>query len=126
MDDGVIVYVSNNHVLGNPILAYNSSDSRKASFEISIPADTDLDHATSAIVSAVASVDDVLGGPAPAVQATELVNDAVTLSISYWYPATVSSSSGVTDGVIRATTSALSSAGIHLTVRSVTVTQASA
>ena len=73
-DDGVIVYVSDNQVLGNPIQVYSSSDSRKASFEIGIPADTDLDHATSAIVSA---------------------------------------------------TSALSSAGIHLTVRSVTVTQAS-
>jgi small-conductance mechanosensitive channel len=126
MDDGVMVYVSNNQVIGNPVRVYSSSDSRKASFEIRIPADTDLDHATSAIVSAVASVDDVLDDPAPAVQAAELVNDAVTLSISYWYPATVSSSSGVTDGVIRATTSALSSAGIHLTVRSVTVTEAPA
>ena len=125
-DHGVIVYVSNNQVLGNPIVVYSASDSRKASFQISIPAATDLDHATSTIVSAVTSVDDVVDDPAPAVQAAELVNDAVTLSISYWYPSTMSSSSGVTDGVIRATISALSNAGIQLAVRDVDVTQASA
>jgi small-conductance mechanosensitive channel len=125
-DDGVIVYVSNNQVLGNPILVFSKSDSRKASFQITIPADTDLDDATSAIMPAVTSVDDVVDDPAPAVQATRLVDDALTLSISYWYPATMSSSSGVTDAVIRATISALSGAGIQLTVRRVEVAQGSA
>jgi len=124
--DGVVVYVSNNQVLGNPILVYNSSDSRKASVLLSVPAATDLDHATSAILSAVASVDDVVGDPAPSVQAAEVVNDAVTLSIGYWYPAKMINSSAVTDGVIRAAISALSSAGVDLTAQSVTVTQATA
>jgi len=125
-DDGVIVYISNNQVLGNPIQVYSTSDSRKASFEISISAATDLDDATSVVVSAVTSVDDVVDDPAPAVQAAELVDDTVTLSVSYWYPSTMSSSSGVTDGVIRATISALSNADIQLAVRDLDVTQASA
>jgi len=103
---------------------YSSSDSRKASFQISVAATTDLDHATSTIAGAVTSIDDVVDDPAPTVQAAELINDAVALSISYWYPATMINSSAVTDEVIRSTISALNSAGIELTAQSVTVTQA--
>jgi len=124
--DGIVVYVSNNQVLGNPIQVYSKSDSRKALIEISIPAQTDLDDATSKILSAVASVDDVVDDPSPAVQAVEVVYDTITLSVSYWFPSTMESSSDVTDAVIRATMPALTDAGIQLTPRQVDVTQTSA
>lgn len=124
--DGIVVYVSNNQVLGNPIQVFSKSDSRKASVEIRVSAETDLDDATSKILSAVANVDDVVDDPSPAVQAVDVVDDTITLSISYWFPSTMESSSGVTDAVIRATVPALADAGIRLTPRQVSVTQTSA
>jgi small-conductance mechanosensitive channel len=50
------------------------------------------------------------------VQATGFASSAITLSISYWYPSTMTSDSSVTDGVIRAVKTALTKAGIELAV----------
>ena len=70
--DGIVVYVSNNQVLGNPIVVYSSSDNRKGSFDISVPSDTDLDELTSVLLKAIGSVEHVVDDPAPAVQAMAL------------------------------------------------------
>ena len=121
--DGVLVYISNNQVLGNPITVYSSTKGRKASFDISVHSNTDLDAITSAVTAAISSVDDVLDDPGPAVEASGIADNAITLTISYWYPATMSGSSGVTDGAIRATMSALHTADIELSVPERTVTQ---
>lgn len=121
--DGVLVYISNNQVLGNPITVYSSTDGRKASFDISVHSNTDLDAITSAVTAAISSVDDVLDDPGPAVEASGITDNAITLTISYWYPATMSGSSGVTDGAIRATMSALHTADIELSVPERTVMQ---
>ena len=67
--------------------------------------------------------DDVLDDPGPAVEASGITDNAITLTISYWYPATMSGPSGVTDGAIRATMSALHAADIELSVPERTVTQ---
>jgi small-conductance mechanosensitive channel len=115
-DDGVVVFVSNNQVLGNPITVYTGSDSRKGSFDIRISARVDLDEVTSVVMDAVTSVDDVVADPSPAVQAAAVTDDAITLTISYWYPTTFQTGSSVTDGVIRATMAALQQADIALAV----------
>jgi small-conductance mechanosensitive channel len=114
--DGVVVYVSNNQVLGNPIVVYNAQDSRKGTFDIAVPSDTDLDDLTSTLMTAIGSVDDVVADPAPAVQATALTDNAITLNISYWYPSTSQTGATAADGVIRSTMEALSQAGIELAV----------
>ena len=121
--DGVLVFISNNQVLGNPITVYSSTKGRKASFDISVPSNTDLDAITSAVTAAISSVDDVLDDPGPAVEASGITDNAITLTISYWYPATMSGSSGVTDGAIRATMSALHTAHIELSVPERTLMQ---
>lgn len=121
-DDGVIIHVSNNQVLSNPILVYSATESRKASFDIGVPLDTDLDDVTSTLMAAVTSVDDVVAKPAPQIQAVGFADNAITLTIGYWYPSTMTSGSGVTDGVIRATKSALAKADIELSVPDVRVT----
>ena len=115
-DDGVVVFVSNNQVLGNPITVYTASDSRKGSFDIRISALVDLDEVTAVVIDAVTSVDDVVADPPPAVQAAAVTDDAITLTISYWYPTTFQTGSSVTDGVIRATMAALQQADIALAV----------
>jgi small-conductance mechanosensitive channel len=112
--DGTVVHVSNNQVLSNPIVVYTSSESRKASFDIGVSLQTDLGNATSVLMAAITSADDVAAKPAPQVQAMGFTNNAITLTISYWYPSSMTSSSGVTDAVIRATKSALAKADIEL------------
>ena len=123
--DGVLVYISNNQVLGNPITVYSSSEGRKASFDIVVPSGTDLDEITSVLTRSISAVDDVLDDPAPAVQASGIIDNDIKLSISYWYPATMSGSSGITDGAIRATVSALRDAGIQLPSPGLSVTTTS-
>ena len=124
-DDGVVIHVSNNQVLSNPIVVYTAAESRKSSFDIGVPLDTDLDDVTSVLMAAVTSVDDVVAKPAPQIQAAGLADNAITLTISYWYPSTMTSGSGATDGVIRATKSALEKADIELSVPDVRVTTTS-
>ena len=113
-EDGVVVFVSNNQVLGNPILVYSESESRKATFDIRVPATTDLDDVTSVLMKAATSVDQVVDKPSPSIQATGLTDNAIKLSINYWYPSTMINDSDATDAVIRATTSALREANIEL------------
>jgi len=114
--DGTIVHVSNNQVLSNPIVVYSSSDSRKATFDIDVPPRTDLQNLTSLLVAAISSIENVADEPAPQAQATGFTNNAITFTIGYWYPSTMTSSSDVTDAVIRATQSALAEAGVELAV----------
>jgi small-conductance mechanosensitive channel len=121
--DGVVVYVSNNQVLGNPIVVYSAQDSRKGNFDITVPPDTDLDHLTSMLMTAITSVDDVVADPEPAIQATALTDNAITLNISYSYPSTNQTGSTIADGVIRATTAALREAGTELAVPAAKLTE---
>ena len=121
--DGVVVYVSNNQVLGNPIVVYSAENSRKGKFEIRVPATTDLDHVTDVLLSAITSIDDVVDDPAPAVQATALADDRITLDVSYWFPATEETGSGVADRAIRAGMAALNSADIALAVPDAKITE---
>jgi small-conductance mechanosensitive channel len=115
-DDGVVVFVSNNQVLGNPITVYTASDNRKGSFDIKVLVNTDLDEVTRVLIDAVTSVDHVASDPPPAVQAAAVTDDAITLSITYWFPTTFQTGSSVTDGVIRATMAALTKGGIALAI----------
>jgi len=123
--DGVLVHISNNQVLGNPFEVYSSMEHRRSSFEIRVPASTDLDALSTTVTGAVGAVSDVADQPAPSVQAIGVADNSVQLPVSYWFSATIESSSGVNDGAIRATMAALRDAGIELTVPDVEVTTSS-
>jgi small-conductance mechanosensitive channel len=114
--DGLRIHVANTDVLNAPIVVYTAYDSRKAAFNVSVTHDTDLDKATRLLIKVISGVDGVQQDPAPEVHATGLASTAITLSISYWYPSSMTSDSSVTDGVIRAVKSALSEVGIELAV----------
>ena len=115
-NDGRRVHVPNTEVLSQPIVVYSAYDSRKATFDVSVDHETDLDAATRRLVDAISGVAQVEKDPAPAVQATGFADNAITLSISYWYPSSLTSDSVVTDSVIRAVKGALTKAGIELAV----------
>jgi small-conductance mechanosensitive channel len=115
-NDGRRVHVPNTEVLSQPIVVYSAYDSRKATFEVRVDHDTDLDEATRRLVDAISGVAQVEKEPAPAVQATGFADNAITLSVGYWYPSSLTSDLAVTDGVIRAVKGALTKAGIELAV----------
>jgi small-conductance mechanosensitive channel len=114
--DGLRIHVANTDVLTAPIVVYTAYDSRKAAFNVSVAHNTDLDKTTHLLIEAISGVDNVQQDPAPGVQATGFASTAITLSISYWYPSSMTSDSAVTDGVIRGVKTALSEAGIELAV----------
>ena len=114
--DGLRIHVANTDVLSAPIVVYTAYDSRKAAFDVSVTHDTDLDKATRLLIKAISGVDGVQQDPAPGVHATGFASTGITLSISYWYPSSITSDSSVTDGVIRAVKNALNEAEIELAV----------
>jgi small-conductance mechanosensitive channel len=114
--EGLRINIPNTDVLSHPIVVYSAYDARKAEFAISVAHDTDLDKATRLLVEAISAVDKVQQDPAPEVQAKGFDGTAVTLSISYWYPSSMTSDGPVTDGVIRAVKKALAEAEIELAV----------
>ena len=76
--------------------------------------DTDLDELTTLILDAISGVESVVKDPVPSVQASGFHYNAVTMTISYWYPSSMSSGSTPTDGVIRAVTKAITDSSIEL------------
>ncbi len=121
--DGQEIHIPNTEVLKNPIVVYTARSNRKASFDIPVSFATDLDALTKVVLTALSGVEGLQSDPAPAVQASGIRDSAITLSISYWYPSSMSSGSDVTDGAIRAVRRALADAGIHPAPPTVAVDQ---
>ena len=112
--DGREIHIPNTEVLSKPIVVYTATESRKASFDITVAFETDLDTTIDLLTKAVAGVDGILTNPAPSVQASAIHNNTITLSVGYWYPSSESSGSNATDGAIQAVTKAIVDAGVAL------------
>ena len=97
-------------------MIYTAGKNRRASFDITVAFETDLDRIIGLLQPAVASVDDVAPEPTPSVQASALDNNAITLTIEYWYPSSMASGSAATDGAIRAVRRALADEGVALAI----------
>jgi small conductance mechanosensitive channel len=121
--DGREIHIPNTEVLKNPIVVYTARSNRKASFDIPVSFATDLDAITKVVLAALNGVEGLQSDPAPAVQASGIRDNAITLSISYWYPSSMASGSDVTDGAIRAVRRALADAGIEPAPPAVAVDQ---
>ena len=67
--DGPQIHIPNSQVLSGPIVVFTASDNRKASFDITVAYDADLNAAAQALLEAVSGVDGVQQDPAPKVQA---------------------------------------------------------
>ena len=119
--DGPQIHIPNSQVLNGPIVVFTASDNRKASFDITVAYDADLNAAAQALLEAVSGVDGVQQDPAPKVQASAFANNTITLTVSYWYPSSMTSASTVTDGVIRACRDVLVGADISPAVPAVDV-----
>jgi small conductance mechanosensitive channel len=94
---GVSIHIPNVEVAGKVIEVYTAYDSRKAEFAFSVDFATDLDDLTERLVKSMTALDIVESKPAPAVQATGYDDDAITLSISFWYTSSQNSDSAASD-----------------------------
>lgn len=121
--DGREIHIPNTEVLKKPIVVFTATDSRKTEFDITVAFDTDLDGATRLLTGAISGVEHVLTDPIPTVQASGFDHTAITLTIGYWYPSSMSSGSSATDGVIRAVKQALAGAGIEPAMPTVGIDQ---
>ncbi len=121
--DGREVHIPNTEVLKQPIEVFTATDSRKAEIDITVAFDTDLDAVTKLLTGAISGVENVLKDPVPTVQASGFDHTAITLTIGYWYPSSMSSGSAATDGAIRAVKKALTDAGIEPALPTVGIDQ---
>jgi len=119
--DGHRVHIPNSEVLGDPIVVYTAFDNLRAAFDIAVAHETDLERLIPQLLQAVAAVEGVQGDPAPSVRASDLANNAITVTVSYWYSSSMSSGSAVTDGVIRACKQILVGANVQLAAMAVDV-----
>jgi small-conductance mechanosensitive channel len=123
--DGQRVHIPNTDVVSDAIIVYTASDSLKSAFDIAVAFETDLERLTPQLLKAVSTVEGVQQDPAPSVQATDFANNAITLTVSYWYPSSMKSGAAVTDGAIRACKKVLVDADVRLAVPAVDVEEAS-
>lgn len=100
--DGCRVHVPNTEVLSQPIVVYTAFESRKGEVEIKVEFGTDLAVLTDRLTKAISGLDGVETDPAPSAQASGYEGAAITISISFWYPSTMTSDSDVLDRVVRA------------------------
>ena len=119
--DGRRVHIPNTEVLGDPIVVYTAFDNLRAEFDIAIAYEADLERLIPQLLKAVAAVEGVQGDPAPSVRASDFANNAITMTVSYWYSSSMSSGSAVTDGVIRACQQVLVGANVQLAAPAVDV-----
>ncbi len=112
--DGRRVHVPNTEVLSQPIVVYSAFESRKGDVEINVAFGTDLTALTEHLTQAISAVSGVESKPAPSVQASGYSGAAVTVSISFWYPSTMTSDSDVLDRVVRAINATLSDDDVAL------------
>ena len=82
--DGHRVIVPNADVYQSAIKVLTAFDSRRTNLEIGVGYDDDLDQAETAILDACASVEDVLGEPAPQAYLIGLGDNAVVFDLRYW------------------------------------------
>ena len=112
--DGVKSYIPNTSMLGEMVNVYTALDARRAEFEMSLPAGTDIEKALGIISKSLATADGVVSNPAPDVLATSLDQDAMIVTARIWYSSSLKSDSAPVSCAIRAVRNALDHAGIEL------------
>jgi small conductance mechanosensitive channel len=113
--DGIRVFIPNQDMLKQTVKVYTSFDHRRATFDVVLARSSHLDAAAKTIREAVAGADGVVADPAPTVQATALQQNGMTFAVEYWYRSSHASDGAATDAAIRATSAAITRAGLDLT-----------
>ena len=101
-------------MLGEMVHVYTASDARRAQFDMSLPAGTDIAKALGIISKTLTTSDGVLPDPAPEVLATRLDQDAMIVTARTWYSSKVKTDTALVSAATLAVRKALDAAGIGL------------
>lgn len=112
--DGVRSHIPNTSLLGQTINVYTAFDTRRAEFDMSLAAGTDITAALGAITKALATADGVASDPAPEVLPSRLDQDAMIVTARIWYPSSMTSDIEPVAAAILAVRNALDEVGIEL------------
>lgn len=112
--EGHRVHIPNTDVLGGTIVVLTAFDSRRATVEIGVDPNADLDEVTKVLIDAVSAVQNVLPDPAPAVMARSFGDGFINLSVRFWFGPDTHSDVRVTDSAVRAIQRAVNDAGIAM------------
>ena len=112
--DGVRSHIPNTSLLGQTVNVYTAFDTRRAEFDLSLAAGTDIATALGVIAKALPTADGVASDPTPEVLASRLDQDAVIVTARIWYSSSMTSDSEPVGAAILAIRTALDKAGIEL------------
>jgi small conductance mechanosensitive channel len=112
--DGVRSYIPNTSMLGEMVHVYTASDARRAQFDMSLAAGTDIAKAIGIISKSLATTDGVLSDPASEVLATRLDQDALIVTARLWYSSKVKTDTAPVSAAMLAVRNALDDADIGL------------
>ena len=112
--DGVRSYIPNTSMLGEMVHVYTASDARRAQFDMSLAAGTDIATALGVISKSLATAEGVLSDPASEVLASRLDQDALIATARFWYSSELKTDTAPVSAAILAVRNALDDAGIEL------------
>ena len=112
--EGVRSYIPNTSMLGEMVHVYTASDARRAQFDISLGAGTDIAKALGVISKSLATAEGVLPDPPSQVFATRLDEHAMIVTARFWYSSQLESDIAPVSAAIRTVRSALDEADIEL------------
>jgi small-conductance mechanosensitive channel len=112
--DGIRSYIPNTALLGEMVHVYTATAARRAQFDMSLAAGTDIATALGIISKALSTADGVLSDPPPEVLATRLDEDAMIVTARIWYSSKLKTEIAPVSASILAVRRALDDAGIEL------------
>jgi small-conductance mechanosensitive channel len=101
-------------MLGEMVHVYTASDARRAQFDMSLAAGTDVAKVLGIISKSLATAEGVLSDPAPEVLASRLDQDAMIVMARFWYSSKLKSDADPVSAATLAVRNALDGAGIEL------------
>ena len=112
--DGVRSYIPNTSMLGEMVHVYSATDARRAEFDMSLAAGTDIAKALGIISNTLTTTQGVLSDPASEVLASRLDQDAMIVTARIWYSSKLKTDIEPVSAAILAVRNALGEADIEL------------
>lgn len=83
--DGLDVVLPNAEVLRSPIVNHTRTPQRRTTLMVGVGYDSDLDLARTTLLSATASVDEVMTEPPPAAWVMEFADSSINVAVMFWH-----------------------------------------
>jgi small conductance mechanosensitive channel len=112
--DGVRSYIPNTSMLGEMVHVYSATDARRAQFDMSLAAGTNIAKALGIIAKSLTTTQGVLSDPASEVLASRLDQDAMIVTARIWYSSKLKTDIAPVSAAILAVRNALDEADIEL------------